>query len=289
MTESNILRAIINIERWVSNDLQKIHVINKSRVSADNRVNVVGDKLDYFIRDAFCDTFNVLNDQVKYEKHSKIFSYLGNQNNPPDIMLRGGDSIEVKKKDGIMQGTLQLNSSPPRSKLFSDDLKITKACKDCEQWNEKDLIYAIGNVDHNKLKILTFVYGDCYAASKEIYERVPSLVRSAINKSGLNIAKTKELGRINKIDPLSITNMRIRGMWTIEHPLKLYGELIPPINEESLIVYLILRTSKYKTFPLSDRKRIESSKNITVEYIKIRDPDNPAKLINSQIVTLRLK
>ena len=32
----------------------------------------------------------------------------------------------------------------------------------------------------------------------------------------LYFAETKELGRVNQVDPLGITNLRIRGMWQIE-------------------------------------------------------------------------
>ena len=35
-------------------------------------------------------------------------------------------------------------------------------------------------------------------------------------------SKTVELGRINRVDPLGITNLRIRGMWMIANPLRVF-------------------------------------------------------------------
>ena len=31
------------------------------------------------------------------EKYSEVFSYLGNTSNPPDMIIKDGDAIEVKK------------------------------------------------------------------------------------------------------------------------------------------------------------------------------------------------
>jgi hypothetical protein len=34
---------------------------------------------------------------TKLEKHSQLFSYIGNQNNPPDLMIKKVNAVEVKK------------------------------------------------------------------------------------------------------------------------------------------------------------------------------------------------
>ena len=51
------------------------------------------------------------------EKYSEVFSYLGNTSNPPDMIIKDGDAIEVKKIEGF--NTLMLNSSYPKQKLYS--------------------------------------------------------------------------------------------------------------------------------------------------------------------------
>jgi len=89
--------------------------------------------------------------------------------------LKNSDAIEVKKIEGFTSG-LALNSSYPKNKLYCDDTRITNECKNCEEetWESKDIIYAVGvsPKDTNTLKALWFVYGDCYAASRDIYKRV---------------------------------------------------------------------------------------------------------------------
>ncbi|MBW4574044.1 MAG: NgoPII family restriction endonuclease [Aphanothece sp. CMT-3BRIN-NPC111] len=39
---------------------------------------------------------------------------------------------------------ITLNSSYPKAKLYQDSAMITSACRKCESWTEKDIIYAIG-------------------------------------------------------------------------------------------------------------------------------------------------
>lgn len=62
-----------------------------------------------------------------------MFSYIGNQNNPPDSMLRNGDAIEVKKIES-KKAALALNSSYPKAKLYADSPMINKECRECEKW-----------------------------------------------------------------------------------------------------------------------------------------------------------
>ena len=45
---------------------------------------------------------------------------------------------------------------------------ITKDCRNCEDWQEKDIIYTIGIFKAKKLNLLWMIYGDCYAAKAEI-------------------------------------------------------------------------------------------------------------------------
>ena len=104
-----------------------------------------------------------------YNKH---FSYLGNQNNPPDLIITNGDAIEIKKTESN-SGNIALNSSFPKEELYKNSPMITKACRDCEpRWEEKDICYIIGSVDKDKfLKGLWFIYGNCYCANSETYTK----------------------------------------------------------------------------------------------------------------------
>jgi len=87
---SNIIKAIINIS---NNPLFRL----KESYSGRNTINNIGEALEAYIQDVFADTVNENDPQKRDERLSEVFSYRGNQNNPPDIILKGGDAIEVKK------------------------------------------------------------------------------------------------------------------------------------------------------------------------------------------------
>lgn len=283
---TNILKAIITIKKRKDFDLSKIGVVPKDRASAVNRANNMGEALEFFTKDAFCNTFEETNAQKKKEVYSENFSYLGNQNNPPDIIIKNSDAIEVKKIDGVRASDLALNSSYPKAKLHKDSPMITSACKKCEEWTEKDIIYVVGHIDNHNLKILSLVYGDCYAASKEIYERIKDKISIGIREMDLDFSETKELGRVNRVDPLGITNLRIRGMWTIQNPLKVYKELFG-LNGDDFQLFALMRKSKYDSFPKEDKSAIEKETGIIIKDVKIQDPNNPAKQISAKLVMVK--
>lgn len=126
----NIIDAIINL---ANNPVVGV----ESHSQSNNRANQAGDALEEYVKDLFSGSFN-LNETQRIARHAKVFSYLGNNSNPPDAMLRNGDAIEVKKIES-KDSALALNSSHPKSKLSVDDSMLTKACKDAENGKRKTL------------------------------------------------------------------------------------------------------------------------------------------------------
>jgi len=169
----NLIRAIQTICR---NQIEDIGDFYKSK----NRINAAGDALELFVKDIFADTLNELDQNKKNLAYEQTFSYFGNQNNPPDLMLFRGDAVEVKKIESEST-KIALNSSYPSAKIFANSPMITTACRGCEDWFEKDLIYAIGSIKNSRLRTLWFVYGDCYAASREVYERIRTKIETGIS------------------------------------------------------------------------------------------------------------
>lgn len=282
MMKSNILKAINNITVYGSNEFLKLYIGN-------NRANNMGDALEVFVKDMFCGSFNLnMNDAII--EYNKTFSYLGNASNPPDIILRGGDAIEVKKIEGF--SSIALNSSYPKQKLHSDSPMITNSCRHCEDelggWSEKDLIYFVGNVNKNKLKCLTIVYGDCYSATDEIYSRIKTKIKNGVEEiNGIEFIHTNELGKLKRVDPLGITDLRIRGMWHIDNPKKVFNYVIDKHYDEQkdMNVFLILKKEKYDSFSFEDRKLVEENPFLKIEDIKIKNPDNPANLIEAKLIS----
>ncbi|MBI4843946.1 MAG: NgoPII family restriction endonuclease [Nitrospirae bacterium] len=280
--ETNLLVAIKNL---VSEPITNLF----SHYRAANRANSMGDALEFYIKDLFCNSLNENNLEKKNEIYSKYFSYIGNQNNPPDIIIKQGDAIEVKKIESLRSG-IALNSSYPKDKLYSDSPMITTACRNCEDWREKDLVYVVGVSKENKLKALWFLYGNCYAASKEVYERIRSKVSKGINElQDVEFSETNELGRVNRVDPLGITYLRIRGMWGIENPIKVFDYVAPVDPHVLFSVNAIILKEKYLLFPKKDRQNIEKlvSDKFTIMDIKIKSPNNPAKLLDAKLLSFQ--
>lgn len=276
---TNLLIALSNLVNNPMTDLV-------AHYKPSNRANSMGEALESYVKDLFCGTTTINNMTNKNEIYSKYFSYLGNQNNPPDMIIRSGDAIEVKKIENLRSG-IALNSSYPKNKLCIDSKMLTQACKNCEHWREKDLLYVIGVTGNNKLHTLWFVYGDCYAAEKEVYERIKNKISSGINEiENVEFAETNELSRINKVDPLGITYLRIRGMWHIENPIKVFDYVAHMDCQKALHVYAIMLKEKYISFPEKDRMALEAqmSPDLLITNIKIKSPNNPALLLEAKLI-----
>lgn len=285
---TNILNAIINI---VENPISELKTYYQSR----NRANSMGGALEEYIKDIFANTISEKDEAKRLKTIEKKFSYLGNQNNPPDSIIRGGDAIEVKKIES-RTASLALNSSYPKAKLFSSSTMITEACRKCEKWTEKDILYAVGVVpkengkEGKHLKTLSFVYGVDYAASADTYEKIKNVISDGVNTiPDVEFAHTNELGRVNRVDPLGITYLRIRGMWGIENPIKTFNYVYPQQANRDFEFMAIINTDKYDSFDEEDRNRIEelscSNKKLKITEIKIKTPDNPAQLKSAKLIT----
>jgi len=281
---TNILTAIRTIINHPISDLVNYY-------QSKNRINQIGEALECFIKDIFADTVTESDQQKKLLRYSEVFSYSGNANNPPDLILRRGDAVEVKKIESIGAG-IALNSSYPKSKLYADSPLITSHCRNCEDWQEKDIIYAIGVAQDKKLKLLWLIYGDCYAADREIYERITDTIAIGINRiPGVDFSKTRELGRVNKVDPLNITYLRIRGMWGIQNPLSVFDYVdLGYQKDASFQMIALMKNSKYLSLPIQDREQLEAliNNNFQIIDIEIKSPNNPVQLIPAKVISYKL-
>ncbi len=281
---ANLIKVIIHLVENSISDLQ-------DRSKGNNRVNDMGDSLEAFIADIFADTLGESDESIRVKKHSQVFSYLGNANNPPDLVVRDGDAIQVKKIKSF-KSEIPLNSSYPKSKLFATDPMITKKCRvvDGGKWT-KDLLYIIGIVQKKKLKRLWLIGGDCYAADSKVYKRIKETISKGVREIPLvEFSETKELGRVNKVDPLGITYLRIRGMWGISNPANVYNYLNIDYNEKAnLQVFTIITTEKYYSFPQEDldliKKMAVEVTDLEIRDIQIKSPNNPADLIDAKLIT----
>jgi signal peptidase I len=275
---TNLLEAICNI---IENENFGI-----SHRQGNNRVNSVGLGLESYVKDAFANSFQIVDEQSKMRCYSNVFSWTGNQNHPPDFMLIGGDAVEVKKMNSRF-GDLALNSSYPKAKLLATSNMIADGCRTCEVWEVKDLIYCVGHTLDTQIKSIWFVYGDIYAASDDIYLRIKNTITEGINQiPNIELSETNELGRVNKVDPLGITNLRVRGMWAIQNPRKVFEYLIPKSNYTNFQVVAIIPLNKYNSFPQNSLRKIENldSDDLVISNGTVKDPNNPARIIDVKLI-----
>lgn len=278
----NIIDAIYNL---VNHPIVELVNYYQSR----NRANSAGDALEEYIKDLFANTFDMsMSDRVT--RLSEVFSYLGNNSNPPDAMLRGGDAIEVKKIESN-NASLALNSSYPKHILSKDSQMISAACRDAERWTQKDMIYAVGVVDKttNRLNHLSLVYGLDYCASDECYRRIKATIKNGVEAiPGVEFAESKELGHINKVDPLGITYMRVRGMWGIENPWKVFEYLYHRDLSKKFTFMCIINDTKWATFENTGLLTSLNKTGFNIAAVRVKNPDNPANLVPAKLITFSL-
>lgn len=278
---TNVLKAIINIKN-LSN-----YKINDDDETVNNRINQKGVVLETFVKDAFSNSFNETDKELKKNEYDKYFSYLGSKNSPPDLMIKNGDAIEVKKRENL--GDIQLNSSYPKNKLFSNDSRINQKCRECEEWEEKDLLYVIGlaqkdEEEEERWALITFIYGDCFAADKEVYINVKNRASNKLNELPEANLETNEIARLNNVDPLSVTHLRVRPMWILDNPIKkIFKDIFNyELNETQFSMICLMRKEKFESFPEVDKQAIRNDDDITFdEDVQISDPNNSDNLIDS--------
>ena len=277
---SNTIQAIINLINRPQLELVEYY-------NSRHRANSDGGSLEEYIKDLYADTFNETDENRRKEKIDEVFSYLGNDSNPPDAMLRGGDAIEVKKIESA-KADIQLNSSYPKRKLESTSSMISQDCRNSEEgkW-EKDLLYVVGHVKNKRLKSIFMVYGDDYAASKDVYLGVKQNIKEGIlNTPGLEFVETEELGWINMIDSLCITRLRVRGMWILQNPWKVFEYVTSLDTGKEFEFCAIINKVKYESFP--EHKVLEElvgkKEGLAINDIEIKDPNNSKALIAAKMI-----
>jgi hypothetical protein len=205
-------------------------------------------------------------------------------------MLKNSDAIEVKKLES-KNSAIALNSSYPKAKLYANSPMITNACRSSENWEEKDMLYAIGYIQQTSLKSLWLVYGDCFCADKETYERIKNTISTGITAiPNVEFTQTKELGKVKKVDPLGITDLRIRGMWHIDNPNKIFDYVYKYDEAKDFQLMALMKKEKYESLPNEDRKAIENIENNNVEVldVRIKSPNNPVVLVDAKLLIFKV-
>ena len=278
----NLIDAIITLLKENTNNLSNVR-------AGANRINNVGYALEDYVKNFFADSFNLsYAEQIKC--WSETFSYIGNDSNPPDMTLKNGDAIEVKKIQS-KDAALALNSSYPKQILLKSNPMISQACRDAEEWTQKDILYIVGVVNGKILKHLCMIYGTDYCASEKCYLNVYHRIKAGVeNIEGIEFSPTRELGRINRVDPLGITYLRMRGMWHIENPWKVFSYVYRRNLNANFNFMCIIGKDKWESFANRDNliSLQKTNPNFKILDVSVRNPDNPAKLNDAKLISCEM-
>jgi hypothetical protein len=139
------------------------------------------------------------------------------------------------------------------------------------------------------LSSLWFVHGEIYAADESVYIELKNSVSELLeNSDDLSFSITNEIGRINAVDPLKITNLRVRGMWLLQPPYKAFNYVHEYDKTAKFQTIAIVSTEKYLLYPEESREKIEGNENISIKDIHVNNPNNPANLIEAKLILFKI-
>lgn len=84
--------------------------------------------------------------------------------------------------------------------------------------------------------------------------------------------------------------MRIRGMWLLQPPIKVFDYVYKYQSNLKFQLIAIIPNEKYNSFPLESRNKIENTTdtNLKIEKIQVKNPNNPVNLIDCKLITIKV-
>lgn len=229
--------------------------------------------------------------------YERSFSYQGSDNNPPDVMFKGGnkgDAFEFKKTQSL-SASLPLNSSFPKNKLFISSPGLLDSCITCEHWSERNFYYIIGQLKPNDQRVasLWVVDGELMAGEHTVYETIFSnlqnTVSSFVASNNLERINSVELGRLRGIDELNKTVLRVRSMWELETPQKSFKDVEGVIlDPQKSVLHALIMDSKWQDYPPESQQLINALVGLSgftlKQNIELPDPKNKDNKLKCHLI-----
>jgi hypothetical protein len=232
-------------------------------------LGLTGKPFEIFAKNMFAECLGALSSHVD-SAWERAFSWPGSANNPPDFMIRGGDAVEVKIHSGI--GQIQLNSSPPKRTLKSTDPRILEACRSCEMWSEKDFIYFIGKANHEFVEALWLIDGRCIADSANTYDII--FDKLALTVTELGGKPGNEIGKFREVDSLKSTSLRVRAMWSLKHPARMFKSVFQSPEPGKFVLNVLVAAQKWDAYPMEEIEAVTAMMRLGLRINRIEIPDS---------------
>ena len=239
-----------------------------------------GKPFEIFAKNMFAGSLGALSSHVD-AAWQKTFSWLGSDNAPPDFMIWNGDAVEVKVHGSTTQ--IQLNSSPPKRSLKATDTRIEQDCRECEIWVEKDFVYFIGLANAEYVEAVWLIDGRCIAANASVYDVLFDRLKETVKELGGEPGN--EIGRLNKVDPLKATSLRVRGMWLLDHPAKVFKDFFVKPQDKVFVLNSLVSATKWNEYSKEAIKDLEalSVHGLSIKHIELPDSggsDEPMRAVH---------
>ena len=120
---------------------------------------------------------------------------------------------------------------------------------------------------------------------------IKDTISNGINTiADVEFTETKELGKVKKVDPLGITDLRIRGMWHIENPNKIFSYLYEYDERKDFQLICLMSREKYDSLPSEDREAVErlGVDGVEVLDVQVKSPDNPVKFMDAKLLVFKV-
>ena len=172
-----------------------------------------------------------------------------------------------------------------------NDPWVVKNCREIDggQWNSKDIFYAIYWIEKRRMKYLIFIQGSCFIPEEKVYNKKIQGLKKNINdyleSEGLEANPTIGLGKVNNMDPLGITNLRIKGVWRIKNPLKTFSDTFSYDKHKDFTLIALMFKKKFYSFPKKDVDALVNDNQIEIEDVKVKNPNKPEREIEAKLIT----
>ena len=81
--------------------------------------------------------------------------------------------------------------------------------------------------------------------------------------------------------------MRVRGMWGIENPWRVFDYIYTRDKNKKFNFMCIINNAKWQSFD-NTVELVELSrrnKNLCISNVRVKNPDNPAQLVDAKLIT----